>query len=152
MAVTTKFSTSKASVDGRTFRVQTFNETLLGERFDLSAPGKDASFGALFNIDPTYSKMTAMSRRALVAAAILGATLCFSLGWLASRFADSSKREPTSTPPREPVSSNDHNAHEVDEGKVPEPTILIDPSKVLLLPDASLNFDPPKPLEVPGQP
>ena len=89
--------------------------------------------------------MTAMGRRALVAGGIIGAALCFSLGWLASRMVDPPKREPMATPSSEPKSIDP------DDGGTVAPLLLIDPSKVVLLPDASLNLEPPKPLELPGQ-
>ena len=92
----------------------------------------------------TYCKMTAMGRRTVVVFGIVGATLCFSLGWLASRVVQPANREPPATPSSEPVSLDD------DAGAL-GPLLLIDPSKVTLLPDASLNFDPPAPLDVPGQ-
>ena len=92
----------------------------------------------------TCSKMTAMRTRGLVAAGLIGAALCFSLGWLVSRAVDDPIREPTSTPPREPAS--------VDADDVgAAPLLLIDPSKVVLLPDASLTIDPPSPPLVPEQ-
>jgi hypothetical protein len=87
--------------------------------------------------------MTAMGRRALVAGGLIGGALCFSLGWLASRTVDAPKREPAATPSSEPASIT------MDDGGAVGPLLLIDPSKVTLLPDASLNFDPPKPLTVP---
>lgn len=89
--------------------------------------------------------MVAMSRRALVTAGLLGAALCFSLGWLASRAVDTSKREPMVTPSSKPMS------YDADDGGAEEPLLLIDPSKVTLLPDASLTLEPPRPLDVPGQ-
>jgi len=89
--------------------------------------------------------MTAMGRRALVVGGLIGAALCFSLGWLASRVVDSPKREPLATPSSEPTSIDLDDAGDVG------PLLLIDPSKVLLLPDASLNLEPPKPLVIPGQ-
>lgn len=92
----------------------------------------------------TYCKMIAMGRRTVVVLGIVGAALCFSLGWLASRVVQPSNREPTATPSSEPVSLD------ADAGAL-GPLLLIDPSKVTLLPDASLNFDPPAPLDVPGQ-
>lgn len=88
--------------------------------------------------------MVAMHRRALVAAGILGAVLCFTAGWLVSRFVESPKREPLSTPSSEPT------AHDpIDAG--PQPLLLIDPSKVVLLPDASLEIEVPSPPVLPGQ-
>lgn len=92
----------------------------------------------------TYCKMIAMGRRTVVVVGIVGATLCFSLGWLASRVVQPSNREPMATPSSEPVSLDG------DAGAL-GPLLLIDPSKVTLLPDASLNFDLPAPLDVPGQ-
>lgn len=92
----------------------------------------------------TYCKMTAMGRRTTVVLGIVGATLCFSLGWLASRVTEPARREPTATPSSEPMSGD-------DDGGTPGPLLLIDPSKVVLLPDASLNFEIPPPLDVPGQ-
>ena len=89
--------------------------------------------------------MTAMGRRALIAGGLIGAVLCFSLGWLASRVVDPPKREPMATPSSEPASI------ELDDGGTVGPLLLIDPSKVVLLPDASLNLEPPKPLMLPGQ-
>lgn len=87
--------------------------------------------------------MIAMGRRALVAGGIIGAALCFSLGWLASRAVEPPKREPLATPSSEP------KPFVLDDAGPVEPLLLIDPSKIVLLPDASLNLDPPKPLEVP---
>jgi hypothetical protein len=89
--------------------------------------------------------MTAMGRRGLVAGGLIGAALCFSLGWLASRAVDTPKREPTATPTSKPTSID------VDDGGALEPLLLIDPAKVMLLPDASLNLDLPTPPSVPGQ-
>lgn len=89
--------------------------------------------------------MTAMGRRVFVAGGFLGAALCFSLGWLASRAIEAPRREPTAPPSSEPMSLD------ADDGGSPGPLLLIDPSKVNLLPDASLNFEIPKPLSVPGQ-
>lgn len=93
--------------------------------------------------------MTAMGRRALVAGGFLGAALCFSLGWLASRAVDPPKREPMATPSSEPKSIDRND--DLDDGGAVGPLLLIDPSKVVLLPDASLNLEPPKPLVLPGQ-
>jgi hypothetical protein len=87
--------------------------------------------------------MVAMGRRALVAAGIVGAALCFSLGWFASRVVDAPKREPTATPSSEPTS------FDMFDGGEPGPLLLIDPSKVNLLPDASLNLEPPTPPDLP---
>jgi len=106
---------------------------------------QDAGICALFNVATTCSKMVAMSRRALVAAGLLGAALCFSLGWLASRASDTSKREPVVTPSSKPMS------YQAPDGGIDEPLLLIDPSKVMLLPDASLTLEPPTPPSVPGQ-
>lgn len=89
--------------------------------------------------------MTAMGRRARIAAGLMGAALCFSLGWLASRAVDTPKREPTATPSSEPKSLD------VGDGGALDPLLLIDPSKVTLLPDASLSLEPPIPPSVPGQ-
>lgn len=87
--------------------------------------------------------MVAMSRRTLVAGGLLGAALCFSLGFAASRLTEPPKREPTSTPSSKPMS------YDEPDGGDPGPLLLIDPSKVTLLPDASLTLEPPKPLELP---
>lgn len=89
--------------------------------------------------------MTAMGRRALVAGGLIGAALCFSLGWLASRVVEPPKRELAATPSSEPASLD------LDDGGAVGPLLLIDPSKVILLPDASLNFERPKELVIPGQ-
>lgn len=89
--------------------------------------------------------MTAMGRRGLAIAGVIGAVLCFSLGWFASRSVDAPKREPASTPSSEPVSVDAYDSGVVD------PLLLIDPSKVMLLPDASLTIEPPTPPLVPGQ-
>jgi hypothetical protein len=88
--------------------------------------------------------MIAMGRRGLALAGLIGATLCFSLGWLASRAVESPIREPMATPSSEPV-----RTHAQDAGA--EALLLIDPSKVVLLPDASLTIDLPVPPLVPGQ-
>lgn len=89
--------------------------------------------------------MTAMGRRGLALTGLIGAALCFSLGWLASRVVEGPKREPMSTPSSEPVSID------ADDGGALAPLLLIDPSKVELLPDASLTLEPPTPPLVPGQ-
>jgi hypothetical protein len=104
---------------------------------------QDAAFCDLFNLGPTCSKMVAMSRRALVAAGVLGAALCFSLGFAVSRVVDQPKREPTSTPSSKPMS------YDEPDGGDPGPLLLIDPSKVTLLPDAALTLEPPAPLDLP---
>ncbi len=88
--------------------------------------------------------MVAMQRRALVAAGILGAALCFSLGWFVSRATEAPKREPLATPSSKPASVDPIYAS-------PDPILLIDPSKVVLLPDASLEIDLPRPPVLPGQ-
>lgn len=92
-------------------------------------------------MDSSYSKMVAnprpMDRRAAVAVGICGAALCFGLGWVASRVMQAPNREPLSTPSSQPVSYDD-----LDAG--PAPLLLIDPSKVTLLPDASLEIELPR--------
>ncbi len=90
-----------------------------------------------------------------MAAGLLGAALCFSLGWLASRAAQTPGREPTATPSSEPKKARaemrdpTRKTLNLGDAGADEPLLLIDPSKVTLLPDASLNLEPPSPPDVP---
>jgi hypothetical protein len=92
--------------------------------------------------------MIAMGRRGIALAGLIGATVCFSLGWLTSRAVEPSKREPMATPSSEPVRAH---AEDAEDAGAEALLFLIDPSTVVLLPDASLTIDPPAPPLVPGQ-